>query len=249
MTTKDDNLIKRCGINIDTVNSLNITAGSLHMPVQRKPKMATVYTKNPIEGDGYRDDTAVGLKLSDKPGNALSIEDDGLYTTSKIKFFNATSESEDSVADGDGAIAIGGAAKAPAGGAIAIGNYTEAKGPESMAIGYRASAEHYNAVALGANSATHLDDSVSVGNVDANILRRITGVEDGVDPNDAVTYKQVETLEHVIGDSYIQLAKNINAIAKEYNTLVGILANRGLINADDGYHELELMQINEPTEE
>jgi hypothetical protein len=83
---------------------------------------------------------------------------------------------------------------------VACGAEAEAQKASSTALGYLAKATVYSAVALGASSIAEEENTVSVGSsAKANgsnspFLRRIVNVQAGKDPNDAVTYNQVNAM-------------------------------------------------------
>ncbi|TFJ88894.1 beta strand repeat-containing protein, partial [Lonepinella koalarum] len=122
---------------------------------------------------------------------------------------------------GNDAVAIGYLANASAKQSVAVGLNSQATGADGVAIGYSAMAEA-NSVALGANSVakdkpgggyltgntSHL--VVSVGDSDANLLRRVVNVADGVDDQDAVTVAQ---LKQTSDEVYKKVNADINDLA------------------------------------
>ena len=64
----------------------------------------------------------------------------------------------------------------------------------TIAMGNDAKAIHKNSVALGNNSVTVADYTLAVGDVSNSVLRRITGLADGVAVTDAATVGQVYSL-------------------------------------------------------
>nr|WP_304571684.1 YadA-like family protein [Trinickia terrae] len=93
-------------------------------------------------------------------------------------------------ATGSGAVAIGGGSQASGANSTAIGEGAQASGNNSTAIGEGAQATANNAVALGAGSVADQEKTVSVGS--AGNERRITNVDNGVAPTDAVNMRQFQ---------------------------------------------------------
>jgi autotransporter adhesin len=91
----------------------------------------------------------------------------------------------DNIAAGGGAVALGNASSAVGQGSVAIGNTANA-GTNGVAIGNGASTGVFaNSVAIGAGSVNTADSQVEVGG------RVVSGVANGIAPNDAVNVNQL----------------------------------------------------------
>jgi hypothetical protein len=77
---------------------------------------------------------------------------------------------------------------------VSVGAYSYVGAPGGVAVGYQARVEDTapNSVALGQNSVARQADTVSVGDEEAGLTRRVTNVAPGVDGTDAVNVDQLE---------------------------------------------------------
>jgi autotransporter adhesin len=87
-------------------------------------------------------------------------------------------------------IALGAEAIASGGSALAIGWKALASGNRAIAMGHGAKATALRAVAIGQGSVANVAHTFSVGA--PNLFRRITNVQAGLSPNDAVNVQQLQ---------------------------------------------------------
>jgi len=111
------------------------------------------------------------------PGTPPGGGTGGSTSTSTVKYFNANSTLNDSVAGGTNSISVG-----PVAGAA---------GTDAIAVGHGANASANNAVAIGAGSVADRTNSVSVGS--AGNERQITNVATATTATDAVNLGQMQS--------------------------------------------------------
>jgi autotransporter adhesin len=110
----------------------------------------------------------------------------------EIKGTHAWANGLSAKATGASTSAFGYSAQATADYATALGDNAQATAGYATALGYNAQATKANSVALGANSVVKDEYTVSVGDADTGLLRRITNVAEATGDTDAVTRGQVK---------------------------------------------------------
>ncbi|WP_230469058.1 MULTISPECIES: YadA-like family protein [Burkholderia] len=132
----------------------------------------------------------------------------GEQITTATRYFKANGlndGTDDALATGTRAVAIGANANAVSGNSVALGVNASASGTSALALGTGASASAINSVALGANSVANQIGVVSVGQVGSE--RRIVNVGDAQSGTDAVNLR---TLEEKIGAGSTATLNQVN---------------------------------------
>ncbi|EBV5086440.1 hypothetical protein ID80_004860 [Salmonella enterica subsp. enterica serovar Ball] len=114
------------------------------------------------------------------------------------------------------------------------GDEAKAGGTDSTAIGYSAMSKGNNSVALGANSVSDRENDVNIGGLN-NQGRTLSGLSDGVNPDDAVNKKQLDTV-NAEAQGYADKAKT-DAVteANKYTDKAALLANNNILKKANSY--------------
>ncbi len=155
---------------------------------------------------------AIGLSSSAEAAGTVAIGDDA-ETTARF----ATAIGGSASASGEGATAFGTNAIASSGDTIAVGRDARATDADSVAIGARAQVDAENAVAIGSRSRNSEDFSVSFGDADTGLTRRLTNVTDArLDANssDAVTGAQLFETNNNVSANASGIGQNALAISE-----------------------------------
>lgn len=122
--------------------------------------------------------------------NANSLQSTAIGASALADQPQATALGSFAQAFGQAALATGGSAYAEGQGASALGANALVEAAGGTSLGYQAEVTADNAVALGSLSFADQANTVSVGDSDADLTRRITNVAAAVDDNDAVNFAQ-----------------------------------------------------------
>ena len=157
--------------------------------------------------------TAIGYKAVASEGNSVALGSEVNATKGGIAIGTLASAAQNGIAIGFGGsgsktqaeyygIAIGAGAQTTTNYATAIGNSAKSNALYALALGDSSTAFGENSVALGNYSATQESESytVSVGNSEYGIRRRITNLERGINDTDAVNVSQLKQLGQNVSD-------------------------------------------------
>ena len=157
--------------------------------------------------------TAIGYKAIAGDGNSVAIGSEVSATQGGVSIGTLATAAQNGIAIGFGSsgsktqaeyygIAIGAGAQTTKNYATAIGNSAKSNALYALALGDSSTAFGENSVALGNDSATQESESytVSVGNSEYGIRRRITNLERGINDTDAVNVSQLKQLGQNVSD-------------------------------------------------
>ena len=157
--------------------------------------------------------TAIGYKAVASEGNSVALGSEVNATKGGVSIGTLATAAQNGIAIGFGGsgsktqaeyygIAIGAGAQTTKNYATAIGNSAKSNALYALALGDSSTAFGENSVALGNYSATQESESytVSVGNSEYGIRRRITNLERGINDTDAVNVSQLKQLGQNVSD-------------------------------------------------
>ena len=157
--------------------------------------------------------TAIGYKAVASEGNSVALGSEVNATKGGVAIGTLASSQQNGIAIGFGGsgsqtqagyygIAIGAGAQTTKNYATAIGNLAKSSAIYALALGDSSTALGESSVALGNYSATQESESytVSVGNSDYGITRRITNLGEGINGTDAVNVSQLKQLGQNVSD-------------------------------------------------
>ena len=160
---------------------------------------------------------AIGVNATSSGADAIAVGTNSIASQSGAIAIGTTSQAtgRNAIAIGSNAVATGSVAvgvntRASNGGA-AFGDDAVASGANSAALGPGATAVAPNSVAIGSGSVNTVENTVSVGS--SGNERRITNVEAGVSPTDAVNVSQLNGMASSFNSQITRLDQQIDNTA------------------------------------